>query len=237
MRNSPPNTQGSAPAPERMRQAVADYVAALHAAYLSQAGLLAPAAQGRLPLVRAADFCVAAVGARYLHVVATTELLGTARGREARVHARLEPLSWTVTFYDPTVLPALGLLDEDAGPALTEVRRLLGMRTYLYHLTMQPPAELAAHNAMHAGTALANSHAALAREFDLLRSVLTGDEGLVDELEGAMVAGLPRAQALLAQAIVPNDPEVAVLARDQQPESAALVRAIRRAVRRRRPLP
>jgi hypothetical protein len=220
-----------------MRQAVAEYVAAVHAAYLGQARGLAPAAQGRLPLVRTRDFGVAAVGTRYLHIVGTTEPLGGAGGREARVRAEQDPLSWTLTFYDPTVLPALGLLDEQAGPALTEVRRLLGIRMYLYHLTIEPPAELGAHHAMHAGAALANSHAALTRDFDALRSALVGDEALVDELEGAVLAGLPRAQGLLAQALAPDNPEVAALARAQQPDSGALVRAVRRALQLRRSRP
>ena len=45
---------GHRPSPaQRMRQAMADFVAAVHEAYLAQARLLPPAAQARLPLLRA----------------------------------------------------------------------------------------------------------------------------------------------------------------------------------------
>ena len=39
------------PDPRRMRQAMADFVAAVHEAYLAQARLLPPAEQARLPLL------------------------------------------------------------------------------------------------------------------------------------------------------------------------------------------
>ena len=57
-----PETMGTAP--EQMRQAMAEFVAAVHEAYLAQARLLPPAEQGRLPLLQARRLPVAAAGAR-----------------------------------------------------------------------------------------------------------------------------------------------------------------------------
>jgi hypothetical protein len=50
--------------PRQMRQAMADFVAAVHQAYLAQARLLPPAEQARLPLLATARLTVAAAGAR-----------------------------------------------------------------------------------------------------------------------------------------------------------------------------
>lgn len=226
-----PRAGAERPAPERMRAAVAGYVAAVHAAYLRQALLLPPAVQGRLPLLASERFWVAAVGAHHLHVLATTEPLGSASGREMSVGGEASPLRWTLFFYDPVVLPALGLLTESDGPAFEEVRSILGVRTCLYHLTVTPPAELGEHHAAHTGTGLANSHAAEAREFEAIRNAVPGRERLVEELEGAARAGLVRAQALLARAIAPGDPAVEALAAAERPDPAGLRRAVLRAVR------
>lgn len=219
------------PGPERMRRAVADYVQAVHTAYVRAARLLPPAVQGRLALMSARSFSVAAVGARHLHVVATTERLEGPSGREAEVQGEAPPLAWTLRFYDPVVIPSLGLLDESPGPALDQVRSLLGVRTYLYHLTLQPSGHLGEHHAGHAGTGLANAHAAGAREFDAIRRAVPGRERLVDEMEGAALAGLVHAQRLLATAIVPGDPEVAAAAGREPADPEGLRRAVLRAVR------
>jgi hypothetical protein len=217
--------------PERMRAAVAKYVAALHGAYLRQARLLPPAVIGRLPLVSAGRFWVAAVGARHLHLVATPEPLGAAHPKEVGVDGELAPLSWILRFYDPVVIPALGLIAEAEQPAFDEVRALLGVRIVLYHLTLQPPAELGEHHAAHSGTGLAHSHAAAAREFEAIRASAQGLESLVDEMEGASIAGLVRAQTLLAREIAPGDPEVQAAANRERPDPVELRRALLRAVR------
>ena len=116
-------------------------------------------------------------------------------------------LRWKLRFYDPVVLPALGMVDERNGAAGHLVRRGLGVTTHLYHLIVAPGAELTGHHAGHAGAGLANSHVAEARDFDSIRAHASGREHLVDEMEGAAVAGLVRAQALLAAAIAPwSDP-------------------------------
>lgn len=219
------------PGPERMRRAVADYVASLHGAYVRAARLLPPAVQGRLALMAVRDFSVAAVGVRHLHLVATTERLEGPSGREAEIRGEAPPLGWTLRFYDPVVIPALGLLDESSGPALDEVRSLLGVRTFLYHLTLQPSSQLGEHHAGHAGTGLANAHAAAAREFEAIRRAAPGRERLVEEMEGAAIAGLLHAQALLATAIAPDDEEVADAARREPPDPQGLRRAVLRAVR------
>jgi hypothetical protein len=221
-----------ATSPERMRAAVADYVAAVHDAYLRQARLLPPATIGRLPLVAAGRFWVAAVGARYLHLLATAEPLGAAHPKEVSVAGDLAPLSWTLHFYDPVVIPALSLVAEVRGPAVDEVRALLGIRTTIYHLTLQPPAELGEHHAAHSGTGLVHGHAAEAREFEAIRAAAEGRESLVDEMEGAAIAGLARAQALLARAIAPGDPEVEAAASRERPDPHELRRALLHAMRR-----
>ena len=70
--------------PERMRAAVADYVTALHQAYLAQADTFPPAVRGAMPLLTGGPLNVAAVGARNLHLLATREGLGPLRGQERR---------------------------------------------------------------------------------------------------------------------------------------------------------
>lgn len=215
--------------PEGMRQAMVDYVRSVHQAYLSQANLQAPAVRGRMNLL-AGPFTVAAVGVQNLHVVATREELGSPRGPEVEVTDELDDLSWKVRFYDPVVLPALGMIDEAKGPASELVRRALGVTTHLYHLIVQPGAQLTGHHAGHAGAGLANSHIAMARDFDAIRSRSRGNEGLVDEMEGAALAGLSRAQVLLARELAPWDTELAELAKGR-PDSVALRRALLTALR------
>jgi hypothetical protein len=203
--------------PEEMREAMADYVAATHHAYRDHAELLPPGVRGRLALMRLPHFWVAAAGAANLHVIATAEALGPARGQEVDVDGEAPPLSWTLRFYDPVVTPALGLLDESSGPALEEVRRILGISTYLYHLVVQPGSELTSHHAGHAGSGLANAHAAEARDFESMRSAAPHVVGLVDEMEGAARAGLRRAQVLLAREILEASGRSLELAAESDP--------------------
>ncbi|TEX50510.1 MAG: hypothetical protein B7C55_10420 [Actinomycetales bacterium mxb001] len=194
----------AAPGPEAMRQAMADYVRALHQAYLDAVDTLPPAERARLPLVAADRVTVAAVGVRMLHVVATVEALPSPRGPEVQVDDALDDLSWSLRFFDPVVIPELSLLDESATPDYDGVRAALGVRTVVYHLAVPPGGSLTAHHALHAGTGLAHSHASAARDFEALRAHAPGREALVDEMRGASVAGLPRTQVLLARAIAPG---------------------------------
>lgn len=224
------------PGPERMRQAVADYVRWAHEAYVTAARTFPPAVQGRMPLLAGGPFSVAAVGTRYLHLVATHEALGdaaaTGRGPVVAIDGEAPPLRWTLHFFDPVVLPALGLVDEREGPAFEEVRRLLGIRTHIYHLSLSPASDLAAHHAGHTGAGLAGAHAAAARDFEAIRSALDGERvGLANELEGALLAGLPRAASLLARALAPGDAEVERLSAEPAPDGTALRRAVLNAVR------
>jgi hypothetical protein len=214
-------------APERMRQAMADFVAAVHEAYLAQARLLAPAEQARLPLLQAPRLTVAAAGARNLHVIGTTERFPAPVGQEVELAAEVDGLAWELRFFDPVVLPALGLVAEADGPAPDEVRRVLGVGTYLYHLVVEPGSQLTPHHATHAGTGLASAHAATFRELETIRAHAPGRQELVDELAGATTAGLVHAQALLARELAPDDPAVAA-ATDPPTIRAALVRALRR---------
>ncbi len=218
--------------PEDMRAAMAVFVAAAHEAYLAQARLLPPADRARLPLISAGTFTVVAAGARNLHVLATTEAFPPPRAPEVAIEGTLEGLSWQVRFFDPVVLPGLGLVDESAAAAPGEVRRVLGVRTVLYHLVVQPGAGLNAHHALHMGTALANSHATRARDLEAIRAHEPRAAGLVDELAGALRAGLPVAAALLAAKIAPHDAVVADLAREPAPDPQAVLAALLAAVRK-----
>jgi hypothetical protein len=137
---------------------------AVHEAYLAQARLLAPAAQARLPLLQAPRLTVAAAGARNLHVIGTAESFPAPVGQEVEVTGEADGLAWELRFFDPVVLPVLGLVAETDGPAPEEVRRVLGVGTYLYHLVVEPGSQLTPHHATHAGTGLASAHATAARE-------------------------------------------------------------------------
>jgi hypothetical protein len=156
--------------PEQMRQAVADYVTAVHRAYLGATAGLAPEVAEALPLRAAGEFSVLAVGAGSLHLIATARALpairaalGPAEAASVRVveaAGELGPLRWRLRFYDPVVVPELASL---AGAAVAdpcdEVRRTLGVESWLYHLVASPSAGLSPHNALHAGIALGHGHA------------------------------------------------------------------------------
>ncbi len=172
-----------------MRQAMADFVAAVHEAYLAQARLLPPAAQARLPLLQAPRLTVAAAGARNLHVIGTAESFPAPVGQEVELTGEADGLAWELRFFDPVVLPVLGLVAEADGPAPDEVRRVLGVGTYLYHLVVEPGSQLTPHHATHAGTGLASAHAAAAREQAgrLYLSAKAKDAAAAKEAYGAML--------------------------------------------------
>lgn len=143
-----------------MRQAVADYVATVHRAYLSATAQLEPHVARALPLRTAGEFSVLAVGAGDLHLIATSQDLPPVSGPEVEASDDVGGLRWRLRFYDPVVLPALGALADGTAPGTSdEIRRLLGLTRWLYHLVASPRAGLSAHNAFHAGAALAEGHA------------------------------------------------------------------------------
>lgn len=214
------------PTPEEMRTAVAGYVQEVHRAYVDQANTFPPAIRGKMALMSGEPFTVAAVAARNLHLLATTEPLGPMRGPEVAVEAELGGLRWQLRFYDQVIVPELALLEERDGPAFTEVRHALGIGTVIYHFIAQPGAGLSGHNAAHVGTGLANGHSAVARDFETIRSRVRGREALVDELSGAAVAGLPHAQALLAKAIAPHDAAVREACDAEPPDPNAIRKAL-----------
>jgi hypothetical protein len=216
--------------PEQMRQAMADYVGTVHQAYLSQAEMEPPAVRGRMALL-AGPFTVVAAGVGNLHVIATREQLAAPTGAEVSQDEELGPLQWVLRFYDPVVLPALGMIDESAGPAGDRVRRALGISTYLYHLIVQPGSQLTGHHAGHAGSGLANAHIAESRDYEEIRANAGSRIGLVDEMEGAARAGLPRAQALLAAQIAPGDETIAALAAEAMPDPGTVRRLLLEALR------
>jgi hypothetical protein len=217
-----------------MRSAMADYVRSVHQAYASGAAGQPPAVRGRLLLYRD-GVTVLAAGARNLHVIATTDRLAPPTGQEVAVEDGTSGMSWTLRFFDPVVVPALGLVDESGGPAYAAVRRVLGVSTVIYHLVVQPGAELSGHQASHAGAGLAMDHLSDVRDFETIRSRSRGAEALVDEMEGAAAAGLPRAQALLAtevaRQVAPWDDRVATLAAQSAPDPTELRRTLLDVVR------
>ena len=213
-----------------MREAVAHYVEEIHRAYLAQALTFPAAVRGGMPLLAPGPLTVAAVGVRNLHLLATRDLLGPARGPEVEVSGSLEGLSWTLRFFDPVVLPSLALVDESSEPAFGEVRHALGVTTVVYHFVASPGSGLSAHNAAHVGTGLAGGHSAVARDFETIRSRVRGREDLVDEMAGAAAAGLVRAHAMLASALLPNNAALRTLAADSRPDPDAVRREVLAAV-------
>ena len=194
--------------PEAMRQAMADYVHALPQAYLDATATLPPAERARLPLVAAGDITVIAAGARMLHIIGTVESLPSPRPPEVEVRDSIDDIAWSLRFFDPVVAPGLGLIVEDDSPAHDDVRRVLGVRTVVYHLAIPPGGSLTAHHAQHAGTGLGHAHAAAARDFEAMRAYAHAREPLIDELQAASQAGLARAQVLIAQALIPGIPDL-----------------------------
>ena len=194
--------------PEAMRQAMADYIHALHQAYLDATATLPPAERARLPLVAAGDITVIAAGARMLHIIGTIESLPSPRPPEVEVRDSIDDIAWSLRFFDPVVAPGLGLIVEDDSPAHDDVRRVLGVRTVFYHLAIPPGGSLTAHHAQHAGTGLGHAHAAAARDFEAMRAYAHAREPLIDELQAASQAGLARAQVLIAQALIPGIPDL-----------------------------
>ena len=218
--------------PEGMREAMARYVRAVHQSYLSTGAGQPPAVRARMRLLTG-ELTVVAAAARNLHVVATEERLPPPRGEEVEVADEIgDQLSWRLRFLDPVVLPQLGMIDESTGPAFEQVRRVVGLTTHHYHLVVQPGSQLTDHHAGHAGAGLAMDHLAEARDFETIRAHARGREALVDELEGAVRAGLVRAQSLLAREIAPRDDEVARLTGAPTPPPATdLRKAVLAAVR------
>lgn len=194
-----------------MRTAMADYVRAVHQSYLDASSTLPPADRARLPLVSAGEVTVLAVGARNLHVLATTEHLPAPRGQEVELDDSIDDLRWRLRFFDPVVVPALGLIDETEAAQPDRVRDVLGVRTVVYHLSVPPGAGLTGHHAMHAGTGLAHTHAAAVRDYDTITSEAPSAAALVQEMRGADVAGLPRAVLLLAREIAPDSTDLAAM--------------------------
>lgn len=211
-----------------MRQAMADYVRAVHESYLAQAQLQPPAIRGRMALLDG-EFTVVAAGVENLHVIGTRERLPAPGGQEVEIEEELRGLRWKLRFYDPVVLPSLGLIDESGGAAGDRVRRAIGLSTHLYHVIVRPGSELTAHHAGHAGSGLANAHAAEARDFEAIRAHARGRERWVDEMEGAALAGLVHAQILLAREIAPSDETVRAL--DDRSTPAQVRKTVLAAVR------
>jgi len=183
------------PRPEVMRNLVRNYVRALHVTYLDHISHLPPAQRAALPLVAAGEITVVAAAARRLHLIGTTERIPPARGSDAEVTEHHAGVAWTVCFFDPSVLPELGVLaDDDPG----DVRRVLGIAGVAYHLTVGVGGGLTEHHARHSGVALANQDAKLLRDLERIRRALPRDQHVVDELGTCARLGLERAAALLA---------------------------------------
>ncbi len=217
--------------PGQLREAMSQFVAALHGAYLDQARLLPVGEQGELPLLRADRLTVLAVGVRHLHVLATTSPVPAPRGPEVELPGSLDGLSWTLRFFDPVVVPALGLVDETAGPQPAEVRRVLGVPDVVYHLSVSPGGGLTPHHAQHAGTGLANQHAAQFRDHDAIRAHAGTRVALAEEYAVADRLGLHQAARLLAQRLSPSDRALAAACADPDAPDDAVRHALLAALR------
>lgn len=126
--------------PEAMRSRLADYVYALHRAYLTHLGLLAPAERAAMPLSDRGGrgpVTVAVAAARDLHLVATTDPLPAPRGPEVELTDEFEGVSWRVRFFDASLLPELGIVGASGDDPQT-VRRVLGVTDVIYHLSVSP---------------------------------------------------------------------------------------------------
>lgn len=191
--------------PEEMRERLTDYVYALHKAYLSHIEMLAPAERASMPLAGQSRITVAVAAARDLHLVATPDPLPAPRGPEVEVADEFAGVTWVVRFFDPSVLPELGLLGAagqgEEGSDPVAVRRVLGVADVVYHLSVSIGGGLTAHHAQHAGVALANQHAAAIRDGQAIRHAYPGREQLVDEFVVAERLGLAHSARLLATAI------------------------------------
>lgn len=189
------------PAPETMREIVADYVRAVHTTYLDHVRHLPPGERGTLPLRPGREVTVVAAAARRLHLVATTAEVTIPTSEGATFTATLTGdhagLTWRVVFLDPSVLPALGLVD-DEDP--TQVLRLLGLHDVVYHLAVTVGGTLSTHHAQHSAVALANLHTSTSRDADRLRHALP-HRLEVEELITCAWLGLDCAATLLAHEI------------------------------------
>ena len=188
---------------------MADYVRAVHQAYLDAAEALPPADRARLPLFTDQPFTVIAAGTRYLHVLGTTEQLPAPTGPEVSIEDSLDDLHWTLRFFDPVVSPGLGLIDEKENAQPQQVRETLGVRSVLYHLSVPPGGGLTAHHAQHAGTGLAHSQAAADRDFTSLANLSPRKGPLVAEMYAAHVNQMPAALRLLANEFL-GEPAIGV---------------------------
>ena len=191
-----------------MRQAMADYIAALHHAYLDVADQLPPGDRARMPLTARQPLTVAAVGSRNLHVIGTSDPLPSPVGQEVEVEASEGDLRWRVRFFDPVVVPALGLIDESQAPQQSQIRDALGLASVVYHLTVPPGSGLTPHHAQHAGTGLAHTHAAGVRDYETIAHLAPAQANLIREMRAADVSGLDAGALLLARAIAPDDVEL-----------------------------
>lgn len=138
-----------------------------------------------------------AAAAQRLHLLATTDSLPAPHGPEVEFTDDYLGVTWTVRFYDPSVLPDLGLVAEDSPD---DVRRILGVADTVYHLAVVVGGGLSPHHAQHSGVALANQHAKTVRGLDRIRirRALPQQVRVVDELGACVRTGLDLAAALLA---------------------------------------
>jgi hypothetical protein len=180
--------------PEELRELVRGYVRELHATYLDHVRHLPPAERAALPLVAAEQLTVVAAAGRRLHLIATTERLPAPQGQEVELLDEHDGTRWAVRFYDPSVLPGLGLLPEDTPLA---VRQVLGIADPAYHLTVDVGGALGGHQAQHSAVALANLHSRTNRDLDRVRTALPRQAAVVDELSVCVRLGLDHVTALL----------------------------------------
>ena len=210
--------------PEEMRERLTDYVYALNKAYLTHIELLAPAERASMPLASHTRITVAVAAARDLHIVATPDALPAPRGPEVENTDEYAGVSWSVRFFDASILPELGMVGA-SGDDPVAVRRVLGVADVVYHLSVSVGGGLDAHHAQHAGVALANQHAAAIRDGQTIRHAYPGREHLVDEFVITERLGLTNSARLLASAIAGSGLTTEELAGEPSDLRRALLRS------------
>jgi hypothetical protein len=171
----------SSPAPQQsdpaqLRRVVRDYLLAVHSTYLDHVRHLPPGERAGLPLASGRNLTVGVAAARQLHLVAVAGTLPAIVDEPDDID-ECGDVRWVMRFYDPTVLPELGLIADDDP---TKVRAVLGVTDPLYHLIVTPGGGLDGHHAQHSGLALANQHTRTGRDLERVRRALPRQASLVD---------------------------------------------------------
>jgi hypothetical protein len=108
---------------------------------------------------------------------------------------------------------------------------VLGVPDVVYHLSVSPGGGLTPHHAQHAGTGLANQHAAVFRDHETIRAHAGSHIDLAEEYAVAERVGLHRTVRLLARHLAPHDSSLESVCADPTADDAAVRHALVAALR------